>query len=72
MRDVTKLITFSIALTNDGNIQTDLEYINDKKFQIVMDEWNPEYEATPAIACMIRNVVRDLFGINEVIGKYLR
>lgn len=69
---MTKLISFSVSLTDSGHIQTDIEYINDEKFQLLMNEWNPEYEATPSIACMIRNVVRDLFGINEVIGRYLR
>ncbi len=69
---MTKLITFSVTLTNDGNIQTDLEYINHEAFQILLDEWNPEYEATPMIACMIRNVVRDLVGITQTMRSYLR
>lgn len=69
---MTKLISFSVSLTDSGDIQTDLEYINSEHFQIIMDEWNHEYEATPAIACMIRNVVRDLFGINETMRSYLR
>ena len=69
---MTKLITFSVSLTNDGDIQTNLEDINHEQFQIIMNQWNPEYEATPSIACMIRNVVRDLFGINETMRSYLR
>ena len=69
---MTKLITFSVSLTDNGDIQTDLEYINHEQFQLLLNEWNPEYEATPVIACMIRNVVRDLVGINETMRSYLR
>jgi len=69
---VTKLITFSIILTNDGDIQTDLEYIRYEDFQRIMNEWNPEYQGTLSISYMIRNVVRDLVGINETMRSYLR
>lgn len=69
---MTKLITFSVSLTNNGNIQTDIEYINYKEFEEIMNAWNPEYEDTLSISYMIRNVVRDLFGINDVMRGYLR
>ncbi|KKL12323.1 hypothetical protein LCGC14_2536920, partial [marine sediment metagenome] len=59
---MTKLITFSVSLTDNGNIQTDIEYVNYKEFEEIMNAWNPEYEPTPSISCMIRNVVRDLVG----------
>ncbi len=68
----TKLITFSVSLTNNGDVQTDLEYINYQEFERLMNEWNPEYEMTPSISYMIRNVVRDLVGINETMRSYLR
>jgi len=69
---MTKLITFSIILTKDGDIQTDLEYIRYEDFQRIMNEWNPEYQGTLSISYMIRNVVRDLVGINETMRSYLR
>ncbi len=69
---MTKLITYSVSLTDNGDIQTDLEYINYQEFERLMNEWNPEYEATPSISCMIRNVIRDLVGINQTMRSYLR
>ena len=69
---MTKLITFSVSLTKSGSVQTDMEYINYKDFEDIMNSWNPEYEVTPAISYMIRNVVRDLVGINDVMRSYLR
>jgi len=69
---MTKLITFSVTLTKDGDIQTDLEYIKHEDFQRLMNEWNPEYQGTLSISYMIRNVVRDLVGINETMRSYLR
>ena len=69
---MTKLITFSVSLTNDGNVQTDIKYVNYKQFEEVMNAWNPEYGNTLTISYMIRNVVRDLVGINDIMRSYLR
>lgn len=69
---MTKLITFAVSITDDGNIKTDMEYVNYQEFERLLNEWNPEYEGTLSISFMIRNVVRDLVGINETMRSYLR
>lgn len=69
---MTTLINFSVSLTNSGDIQTDIEFVDHELFKKVMDEWNPEYENTTMITYMMRNVVRDLFGVERFIRSYLR
>ncbi len=69
---VTTLINFSVSLTDTGDIQTDIEFVDHELFKRVMDEWNPEYGNTTLITYMIRNVVRDLFGVDRLIRSYLR
>jgi len=69
---MTILVNFSVELTADGQIATEVTYINPNIFREAMDKWNPEYENTPTISFMIKNIVRDLLDYDYLIGRYLR
>lgn len=69
---MTTLINFSIDLTPDGQIATEITYVSPELFKSAMDNWNPEYENTLTISYMIRNIVRDLLDYDYLIKRYLK
>ncbi len=69
---MTPLIKFSVSLRESGDIQTEIENLNPREFQRIMDEWNPKYKNTLTISYMVRNVLRDLNDLNYMIGRYLK
>ncbi len=72
MRTMTTLINFSVDLTDDGQIATEVTYVPPEVFRKVMDKWNPEYENTVVISSMIQNILRDLLDYDYLIKRYLR
>jgi len=65
------LLTFTVTLQQDGELRSNLVYIDPKTLVTTLDELNPEYPNTHILAAILRNYIRELEYIQKYIDKLI-
>lgn len=68
----TKLLSFEITLNEEGSIETTLEALNPLLLRNALDEYDPEYENTEVLCSMLRNMIRETVGVQDMLVKLLK
>ena len=67
----TNLLTFTVDLQEDGDVRTDLVYIDPKLLVDTLDEINQECHNTHILATIIRNYIREVKYAQNYVSQML-